>query len=353
MSDNKTTKVAAAEASQQEVITQKQLDNAGPLHARTDTLVSVTTEAQLAGKGDIKPLKDTTSDSNQLQHGKAAEVITEAQLAALAGDLARWNSFPEVITEAQWDEMSRRVSTTLGADYTSQITQAQLTSLQKSHKWVAPEVITQAQLNAQKKVALQTDSERVASSAKDLIKAASNTIVDAIANYGLSPADISKAINVMTVNPYAQIKAGLLTLVNAAPNKVETRKANIDRKNYFNKLASVSIDNPVDSMLAAMGDNIGYNKAEDFVDALKFAVSNNKVFASAESQAQIKIASANAVNSNPMSKEDIFASAFAEMNRSDDGLYKVCGTLSDDVTVDPDNKSEFHEGITRICFKSY
>jgi hypothetical protein len=327
MSANNTIKTAAADSSQQEVVTQKQLDNAGPLQPRTGKETEVITEAQLEHKGS------------------SPEVITQAQLAALEGDLARWDSFPEVITQGQWDEMSRRVSNTLGEGYTDQITQAQLASLQKSHKWTAPEVITQAQLSDLKKAAPQTDAARVAASAKDLVKAASNTIADAISNYGLSPADISASMNVMTQNPYAQIKAGLLALVNAAPNKVASRLASVNRKNYFGKIASTNTVNAVDGLLAAMGDNIGYNKAEDFVDALKFAVSSKKVFAAAEEQALVKMASKNSDNNTVMSKESMFENAFAEMNRSEDGLYKVCGTLAEDVTVNPDNKAEFMKAL--------
>ena len=340
MSENKTTKLAS-NASQTEVTTQKQLDNAGPLHARTNKEENIITEARLDNKGEIKAVNDTSSDSPQLRTGKAAEVITQAQLAALQGDLARWDSFPEVITEAQWDEMSRRVSSCCSENYTEQVTQAQLESLQKAHKWKAPEVTTQAQLADQKKVWSETDSARVASSARDLMKAATNSITDAIANYNLSPKDISHAINLINKDPYAQIKAAYLSLINGSPDKVNARIASIDRKNYFAKVASGSDIKPIDAFLAAMGDNIGYNKAEDFVAAVTFATKNQKVFASAEQSAMTKLSETKDTTNNFVSRDDEFMQAFNDLNRSDDGLYKICGTLNDDITVSPSDKTAF------------
>lgn len=351
MSANKTTKVAGSESSQFDVTTQKQLDNAGPLHPREDKAPTVTTQAQLDGDGELKPVNDTTSDDNQLRKGNSPEVITQAQLDSIEhDDIARWDSHPEVITEAQWTEMSRRVSSSLGSDYTEQVTQAQLESLQKSHKWTAPEVITQAQLNEQKKVSPEgkSDSARLAYSAKDLVKAASNTVADAIANYGLTPAEVSSAIGKMSSSPFASIKAGYLALINASPSKVKARLAERNRKNYFAKLASSNNSKvrAVDSFLAAMGDNIGYLKAEDFVDAIRFVASDKKAFAAAESLAHTKLASAtNSSEDVVVSKEDIFREAFASLDRPEDGLYKICGTLTDDVSVDPDNKNQFMKAM--------
>ena len=343
MSLNQTTKVAAGDNSQQETITQNQLND-----VRADKAPEVITQAQLDGKGGLKPLNDTTSDGPNTRTDKAPEVITQAQLDSIPdGDLARWDSYPEVITQAQWDEMSRRASNTLGSDYTESITQAQLESLQKSHKWTAPETITQDQLNNQKKVSPEgkSASQRWASSAKDLVKAASSAVADAIANYGLTPMDISNAVNQISASPFSSIKASYLTLVNATPKKVEARLAEINRKNYFAKIANVNSVSPIDGLLASMGDNIGYLQADDFVDAIKFVVNNKKAFASAEQNAHVKMASSNSNKVEVVNKEDAFLSAFAEMDRPEDGLYKICGTLSEDVTVHPSNQSEFMKAL--------
>jgi len=343
-----TTKTASGDSSQQEVTTQKQLDSAGPLHPREDKAPSVITQAQLEGKGELKPVNDTTSDDNQLRKDAAPEVITQAQLESLDGPLARWNDFPEVITQAQWNEMSRRVSSSLGSDYTDQITQAQLQSLQKSHKWTPPETITQDQLNSQKKVSPEgkSDSERWASSAKNLVKAASATVADAIANYGLTPSDVAKAMNQISASPYAAIKASYLTLVNGSPAKIEARVAERKRSNYFAKTANTSSSlSPVNGLLSAMGDNIGYLKAEDFVSAVKFVVTDKKAFASAENAAQIKLASRNNDEVEIVDSESSFRQAFAELDRPEDGLYKICGTLTEDVKVDPSNKNEFMNAL--------
>jgi len=344
----KTNKVASGDTSQQEVTTQKQLEDAGPLHPRENKAPEVVTQAQLDGDGGLPPVKDTTSDSGQLRKNSPPEVVTQAQLEALDGPLARWGDFPEVITQGQWTEMSRRVSSSLGSDYTEQITQAQLQSLQKSHKWTMPETITQDQLNSQKKVSPEgkSDSERWASSAKALVKAASATVADAIAGYGLTPTDVSKALGQMTDSPYAAIKAGYLALVNGSPNKVAARVAERNRSSYFAKFANTAnkID-PVNGLLAAMGDNIGNHKSEDFIDAIKFVVSDKKAFASAESAAQVKIASRTTDTVEVVDKNSMFRQAFAELDRPEDGLYKVCGTLSEDVTVDPSDKASFMKAL--------
>jgi hypothetical protein len=348
MSHN-TTKTAAGSSAQQEVTTQKQLENAGPLHPREDKAPTVTTQAQLEGKGELKDVNDTTSDNNALRKDAAPEVITQAQLESIDSDHAvRWNEYPEVITEAQWTEMSRRVSSSLGSDYTDKTTEAQLVSLQSSHKWTAPETVTQDQLNGQKKVSPEgkSDSARWASSAKDLVKAASSAVADAIANYGLTPTEISAAVRQITASPQSAIKASYLTLVNAAPTKTQARVASRKRRDYFAKSASISNNlKPIDSFISAMADNIGYLKGEDFVDAIQFVVTDKKAFASAESSAHTKIASREDTGEVVVDKASMFRQAFAELDRPEDGLYKLCGTLKDDVTADPANKSEFMKSL--------
>jgi len=343
-----TKKVASGDTSQQEVTTQKQLEDAGPLHPRENKTSEVTTQAQLDGDGALSPVNDTTSDNGQLRKNSPPEVVTQAQLESLDGPLARWGDFPEVITQAQWSEMSRRVSSSLGSDYTEQTTQAQLQSLQKSHKWTMPETTTQDQLGSQKKVSPEgkSDSERWASSAKALIKAASAAVADAIAGYGLAPSDVSKAIGQMTDSPYAAIKAGYLALVNGSPTKVEARVAERNRSSYFAKFANTNTKiDPINGLLAAMGDNIGNHKSEDFIDAMKFVVSDKKAFASAENAAQVKIASRTTDTVEVVDKNSMFRQAFAELDRPEDGLYKICGTLSEDVTVDPSDKVSFVKAL--------
>ena len=142
-----------------------------------------------------------------------------------------------------------------GFEDTDQITQAQLQSLQKSHKWTMPETTTQDQLNDQKKVSPEGKADSVRwASAKMLVKAASNAVADAIANYGLTPSDISSAMNQINASPYAAIKASYLTLINASPNKVKARTASRNRKNYFAKVANSSNNiNAIDGLLSAMG----------------------------------------------------------------------------------------------------
>jgi hypothetical protein len=340
---SKTNKIASGDSSQHEVATQAQLDKAGPLHPRENKYPTVITEARLGGEGELPAIKDVTSASPQLRQDKPRDTILEAQLDSIKdGYVVRWGEYPDVITEAQWTEMSRRVSSSLPSDYTEQAREAQLESLQKSHKWTPPEVITQSQLDNQKKVSPEGKSEsyRWASSAKDLVKAATSTVVDAIANYGLSPSDIRKAYNTLTSSPQSVIKASYLTLINAVPSKIEERLASNNRRFYFAKNAGLASSlNAVDSLLASMGDNIGYLKAEDLIDALGFVVNDKKAFASAENKAHVKMASVE--ESAVVDKNEIFRNAFSEMDRPQDGKYKISGTIAEDVKSNPDNQVEF------------
>ena len=340
------TKIAASDKSQQEVITQKQLDNAGPLHPRDDS-PDVITQKQLNGGGKV--VNNTTSEDNQQQKDNYPDIITESQLASMKSDaLSRWTEWPDVITEAQWTEMSRRVAGDLPSDYTDQITQAQLTSLRKAHKWVDPQTITQDQLNSQKKASPEglSESERVAA-AKGLLKAATDAVSDAIANYGLTPENVKSAINTITASSHSTLKAGYLTLINAAPHKVAERQVEKSRRNYFSRTAGLNSKvSSVDGLLGAMADNIGYTSAEDFIDAIKFIGSDKNAFASAESIALRKISSFDAKDSVVLDKNETFKKAFMEMERPEDGLYKICGTISEDLNgADPANRSQFMKSL--------
>jgi len=350
---SKINKIAAGDSDQQSVTTQKQLDKAGPLHPREDTAPTVTTQAQLDGEGELKPLKDTTSLSNQVRMDNIRETVTQDQIDSIKdAHVVRWGEYPEVITEAQWTEISRRVCNTLPSDYTSQTTQAQLASLQESHKWTPVEVTTQKQLDDQKKVSPEgkSDSYRWASSAKDLVKAASSAVADAIANYSLTPEEVASTVNYITASPQSSIKASYLTLVNAAPSKIEARIAERKRRNYFAKSASTNnAMKPVDALLASMADNIGYLKAEDFIDAINFVISDKKAFASAEGKAQVKLASRDNNTSVSVDKNSLFRQAFAELDRPEDGIYKINGTLTEDVKIDPANKVAFMNGLVTFA----
>lgn len=332
-------KIAAGQGvapEQVEVITQKQLDAKLPLHPRTSEVYETITEGkeQLAGK---ERSNDTTSESPQVRRG-TYDTITEEQLASIKdAHITRWNDFPEVITEKQWDEMSRSVDGVLTEDYTDQITQSQMISLRKDHRWEPTEVTTQGQLADQGgTMPYAKDSARWKAASTDvnaLIKAAALAITDAIANYGLSPRDITSAVSTMTATPQAQMKAAYLSLINALPHKKANRVDEIARRRYFQSksaAASASVK-PVDALLAAMSDNIGYLKAENFVDAVRRFAANKIAFAKAEADAMDKIASGNS-SEDVVDIDSQFNQAFSTF-----GMHKVLGSIKDDLNVSADS----------------
>lgn len=334
-------KIAAGQGvtqEQTEVITQKQLEsNKTPLHPRQDAHYETTTEGddQIGGKERVN---DTTSESPQVRRG-SYDVITQAQLESIKdGYLTRFNDWPEVITEKQWDEMSRRVDAVLPEDWTSEITQAQLLSLRDNHRWENPEVITEGQLKDQGSTMPNGgDTARwkaAATNVQALVKSATAAVADAIASYGLSPRDIANSVASMTNSPQAQMKTAYLTLINAVPAKIAARSDERARRSYFaGKGANVTPLKPVDSMLAAMADNIGYLKAENYIDAIRRVVSNKNAFAKAESEAMQKMASAQPVeSSNDLDAQ--FNNAFASI-----GSHKVLGSVKDDLKVDLSDES--------------
>jgi hypothetical protein len=333
-------KIAAGQGvskDQTEVITQKQLEsNKTPLHPRQDSHYETTTEGdeQLGGKERVN---DTTSESPQVRRG-TYDVITQAQLESIKdGYMTRFNDWPEVITEKQWDEMSRSVDAVLPDDWTSEITQAQLLNLRNNHRWEDPEVITEGQLKDQSGTMPNGDEtarwKAASTDVQSLVKSATSAIADAIANYGLSPRDIANSIASMTISPQAQMKTTYLTLINAVPAKIAARSDERIRRNYFaGKGNNVTALKPVDGLLAAMADNIGYLKAENYIDAVRRVVSSKAAFAHAESVAMQKMASTqNTETSIDIDSE--FNNVFASI-----GTHKVLGSIKDDLKVDPSNQ---------------
>ena len=317
---------------QTEVITQKQLENHKPeLHPRQNAHYETTTEGddQIGGKERVN---HTTLASPQVRSG-SYDVITQVQLDSIKdGYITRFGDWPEVITEKQWDEMSRSVDAVLPEDWTSEITQAQLINLRDNHRWENPEVVTEGQLKDQGSALPNNDTARWKAAATDtnaLIKAATSAVTDAIANYGLSPKDIVNSIATMTSSPQSQMKTAYLSLINAVPTKIAARSDERARRSYFaGKGASVSSLKPIDGLLAAMADNISYLKAENFVDAVRRVASNKNAFAKAESDAMQKMASVqNADFSVNIDAE--FNSAFAGI-----GNHKISGSIKNDLKVD-------------------
>lgn len=348
--ENKTAAGRGVTEEQGEVITQKQLDKANlELHGRQESHYNTITEGSEQIGGEERS-NDTTSQSPQVRKDNPYEFITEAQLQEITEDhMTRWSSYPEVITEKQWDEMSRLVSSILPDDWTESITQAQLISLRDSHRWVDPEVITQGQLEDQGSTMPHggdTARWKAASSfnAKVLVEAATASISDAISKYDLTPSDVRKAMSEISRSPQHQMKAAYLTLVNALPAKIADRKSDRQRNNYFGKMAGRKLSvKPVDGLISAIADNISYASAPDLLDAVRFVASDMQALANCERIAMQKLASVES-EEEVVDRQDAFRQALAQLE--DDGLYKICGTIKEDLNgINPSNKDSFLRSI--------
>lgn len=293
MSDNIKTaagKSQTAESVQQ--ITEKQLDSNLDLHPREESAPEVITNKQLS-EGEAK--KDVPSESPQKNKDNSPEVTTEKQFEVGEGPISRWGEAPEVITEKQWTDFNRAVGAELKDTVYESITQSQLQDLLSHHRWTDPEVITEKQLSSGENW-LNTDNawldkKAAAAYSRYLVASAINSLADAIAYYKITPTEAVKAAKTITNTPQNQIKAAFLTLVNGLPTKVNERKAQKSRNDYFHKVAgTVSAISSVDALIASMSDNCKNIKTEDLVEAVKHIATNPEKMAKIEQIAQSKMA---------------------------------------------------------------
>jgi len=283
--------------------------------------------------GASKPaFVDVSSASPQVRSGSPEGTI-EMQLASGAnGFMARWNSFPETITEGQWGDATREIFAKIPADWTDHIQSAQLDMLRKDHKWVEPTATTEAQLGSMSKKA----------SAVDLVKIATRAMADGIATYGLDPADISKVAQYISAKPSRSAKAAFMVSINAAPWIVYQRREVAERNSEMTKGASAGLmAEPIDLVLASISDNAKNITAEDAIHAFVHCASNHLAFEQA-----IKMASD---ASKDFVKEASFDDAIREAFRPEDGLYKVCCTVGDDISADPSDRINFIAEVTKFA----
>ena len=182
--ENKTVKTAA-EAGKLDVVQEKQLEAIGgeKLHPRADTPEQITEGPDQIGGGEVKNV--TTSDSPGIRTDNINDTIIEDNLDAGGKSILRFGDAPDVITEKQWDEMSRLVSAKLSEDYTSAITESQLADLLNSHKFTGNiNIITEKQIEG-----MTLGISRWANNDYNLslIKMATKAIADAVAIFGKSP----------------------------------------------------------------------------------------------------------------------------------------------------------------------
>jgi len=276
--------------------------------------------------------KDVSSASPQVRSG-SSEGTTEMQLASGSnGFMARWNSFPETITEGQWGDATREILAKIPADWTDHVQSAQLDILRKDHKWVDPTAITEAQLGSMAKKA----------STVDLVKIATRSIADGIAIYGLDPVDISKVAQYISAKPSRHAKAAFMVSINAAPWTVSQRREVAERNSEMTKGASAGLmAEPIDLVLASIADNAKNVTAEDAIQAFIHCANNDLAVEQATKMATDA--------SETLAKDASFEDAIRQAFRPEDGLYKVCCTVGEDISADPSDKINFIAEVTKFA----
>jgi len=338
MADKKQEKTAALgpnetdDASQGEVITEKQLQNHPDLHPRTgETYEQITESPEQLGRNDDKS-NDTTSDSPQHRWG-TYETITEDQLDAVtSGHLVRWKDAPEVITEKQWDEMSRLVSAKLPDDWTETITQDQLRNLLDSHSTAGTyETITEDQLDER-----LGGIKRWASTGylKHLTKIARETLSDVLA-HGKTLDEVKTAFAKLDDDSKLREKVAFLTVVNSLPQKAAARKE-------YAKTASAETD-VLEALAMSAASHAGMGvRAEDIFAAMDKSTRRKEVMAKVEELTNQKVAAA--------AKANKLVDKHAALDRALDVMDGIqIKATAEEVGVDPKNKEEFVEAAKKLA----
>jgi len=340
----KTTKVAA-DLSNREIITEKQLEKKQEaLHPRKDEAYEGITESkeQIGRTEDLDNV--TTSESPQNRKG-SYETITEDQFDTVtSGYVVRWDDMLDVITEKQWDDMSRLASANIPDDYTESITDAQLRDLLASHTYCGPvEVITEKQFADRVD---HQDLNRWANTeyTKNLVKTATSIIADAVSKFDMNVNDVKKVMSLVNGDVDKQRKVIALSLINSLPWKKADR-IKIAKNSSFNKLASKSNNvTALDAFIVAIADNARFpQKAEDVLETISHSLSSKKAMA----QVDEKIKVANSQDTN-VKKADVLNSAIAELNRPEDGKYQILATMQD-IGVSPKDKVAFHKAVNKFA----
>ena len=343
--ENKTQKTAAG-TENLEIITEKQLEKKEEkLHPRTDTIVEGITESK-EQIGGSEQSNDTTTESPQVRKG-SYETITEDQLETIDGSLVRFETVPEVITEKQWDDMSRSFASDVSEDYTTAITESQIRDLLSKHKFIGDvETITEDQL---KNISMTDGLKRWASQdySVSLMKVAINTISDIVYKYQKSPEEILKVASILNDDHDAKMKVSYLSVLNSLPQKKEERD-NLEKNNsYFNKTASRSTISTMDALILAASENGQFNmKAEDLMDSIYHALKDKITRAKIEEVVKEKRSSIE--NKNIVTKADAFSNAVKVLDRPEDGKYQIKATL-EDIGVAPTDKVAFLKGVKKFA----
>lgn len=273
------------EASQREVITEKQLNSHPPTHhPRQGKTYETITQDQIGEKSN--EMSDTTSDSPQTRSG-TYETITEDQMASAGGnEIVRWNDAPEVITEKQWTDVSREVRAALPDDWLETITEDQLRNLLENHRFVGTyETITENQLKNQ-----DWGIKRWANKAytKALLKVALNAVADVIHTYQKTPDELSAIVARIDDDDKFKNKVAFLTLINAVNSKKEARKVAASKATYFRKKASQDYSpHATEALILAVASAAQDGlKVEDVYETIGHVLSKKEAMTQVESKVE-------------------------------------------------------------------
>jgi len=321
------------------VITEKQLPDAEFTGKRQGTAPNVITEKQL---NDPRDVNVTTSKSPQERLG-SYDVITEKQLSSIKeGYVTRWDTFPAVITEKQWEETNRMIGSELSRDQSNIITEKQLIDFLGHHRYVPANVITEKQLSDDSRTTTG-DLSRWAYTydASRLLKAASEAVSDAIAFYGKTPQELKRTSSVLTENVRNADKAAYLVLINALPHKAAARNDDKVRYNYLSKLADTNVPTPstTDVLIASMSDKLEDLSADDLIQTVQYVVNNEKALNIASELAKIKLQSGPSIGQT-VDKFAALDKAVNEMSKEADGLYQI-NIAAKDIGMEPVKNGKF------------
>ena len=325
------------------VVTERQLDNAKFTGERTNDSPTVVTEKQLDNPKDVNV---TSTDSPQERRG-SYDVITEKQLDSIKnGYVVRWNEYPDVITEKQWNETSRLVGSILDKDQSTITTEKQLDDFRSHHSFPIHAVITEKQLDAAK-----GDIVNRWADSKEIVKTAKNILAETIVNFGKTPSEIINAVEYINKNVKNLDKASFLTLVNALPNKKENRFAETNRYGYFSKVASgVNTPNAIDSLILTVSENLQGFSTDNLFEAMKVVTSSEEGMKMVEASVQNALKQKENVVTTVNKKSD-FESALKSLAASEapsDGIYQIASDLSE-IGVPLENKREFLKSVAKFA----
>lgn len=329
-----------------EVITEKQLkDNQSPTyHPRWGDTYETITQDQIEDGGG-KMVNDTTTQSPATRLG-TYETTTEDQLDVVSdGHIMRWKEAPEVITEKQWDEWSRKVSADLSDDWTETITEDQLGNLLSTHTFVGSyETITEDQLKDQ-----QSGIKRWANASytKKLTKMAVAAASDAIAYFNQSPQELKSVLASLSDDSAKMDKMAKLTLINSLPFKNEERKNTYAKSQYFTKTANKESNiSRNDALMIAVAENAQAGvKVTDVYETLSRMFSNKVAMAAVDSQVKQKLAS--------QDDETVSVDKFAALDSAFESIDGITlkATLEDLGEVNLNDKSALAEAINKLASK--